>query len=127
MKNRKLIWVRLTAIVCASVVGPVAQSQQPVGSLTTATASFSEMNSAPPIVPKPLKHSRSQVLRGNIAYIKGSMVKEIEATSAAMQPGSHKSQGLDNWLIVLAAFGLIALQLRHKHKSLPQRQITPYG
>ena len=125
MKNRKLIWIRVTAIVCASMVGPVTQSQQPVGSLTMATASFSEMKSAPPIVPEPLKHSRSQVLRGNFADIKGSMVREIGATSTAMRPESHKSQGLDNWLIALAAFGLIALQLRHKHKTLPQRQITP--
>jgi hypothetical protein len=30
-------------------------------------------------------------------------------------------------LIALAALGLIVLQLRHKHKSLPQRRITPYG
>ena len=127
MKNCKFVVVRLIAVACACVVAPVANSQQGVGSSAMTATSLSDVYSSPPILPKPLRHSRSQVLRGDFASIKGSVVKEIGATSAAMQPDPHKSQALDDWLIVLTALGLIALQLRHRHKSLPQRRIAPYG
>ncbi len=117
MKICKLMVVRLIAVACASVIGPVANSQQAVGSSTMATASLSDVYSSPPIVPKPLKHSRGQMLRGNFADLKSNVVKEIGTTSAALQPESHKSQTADDWLIVLTALGLIVLQLRRRSTS----------
>jgi len=54
----------------------------------------------------------------NFADFGGDMIRDIRATSAGTPNG---------WLIALAAFGLVVLQLRRKHKSLPQRRIFPCG
>jgi hypothetical protein len=89
--------------------------------------SLSSVNLSSTILPKPIRHGRNQVLQGPFPSINGGMVKEIGATSGMVQQEAHKTGAFDNWLIVLTAFGLIILQLRHKHKSLPQRRITPYG
>ncbi len=85
------------------------------------------MNSPAQGVPKTLKHSRNLALRGNFPTLKASMVKDLGRTYAASETDARKSGALDGWLIALAAFGLIVLQLRHKHRSLPQRRITPFG
>jgi hypothetical protein len=55
------------------------------------------------------------------------MVKDIRATSVFVQEQAIKAGTPNGWLIALAAFGLVILQLRRKHKSLPQRRIAPYG
>jgi hypothetical protein len=127
MKHYKLATLRLIAVVYAGSISPVAQSQQTVGSRSMAPTSRSEMNSGAPVMPKSIRHSRNQVLRGSFPNIKGGMEKDLGMTSAAMESEAPKSGALDGWLIVLAAFGLIVLQLRHKHRSLPQRRITPFS
>jgi hypothetical protein len=57
----------------------------------------------------------------------GGGVVEMGAASSLMPEHATTSQTNDTWLTALAAFGLIALQLRRKHKSLPQRRIAPYA
>jgi hypothetical protein len=37
------------------------------------------------------------------------------------------SANYDGWLMALAGAGLVVLQLRRKHKSLPQRPIIGYS
>jgi len=78
-------------------------------------------------VTKPSKRGRDPTLRSSLSNIKGGVVKEMRATSAFVQQEASKPGALDDWLIVLAAIGLIVLQLRRKHNSLPQTRITPYG
>jgi hypothetical protein len=51
----------------------------------------------------------------------------MRETSTFVQQQAAKPGALDDCLIVLAALGLIVLQLRRKHNSLPQRRIAPYG
>lgn len=125
MKNCKLLLVWLIAAAYASPISSDAQTQQAVGANTA--ESLSGVNSPPPIVPKPVKHGRNPVLRGHFPNTKDGMVKEMRATSTFVQQEAAKRGALDDWLMALAAFGLIVLQLRHKHKSLPQRRITPHG
>jgi hypothetical protein len=127
MKNCKFVLVRLVAAAYAVAISPVAHTQQSVESMSMAAESLSSVNSSPPIMPKPIRHTRNQVLQGSFPTIKSGMVKGIGAPSVMGQQEAHKTEALDNWLIVLAVFGLIVLQLRHKHKSLPQRRIAPYG
>jgi hypothetical protein len=127
MKHCKLVLVRLVAAAFAVALSPVAQTQQSVGPLAITAESLSSVNLSPTLMPKPSRHSRNQVLQGTFPSINSGMVNEIGATSGMVQQEAHKTGALDNWLIVLTAFGLIILQLRHKHKSLPQRRITPYG
>ncbi len=127
MKHCKLVVARLVAAACAVAISPVAQTQQSVGPLAITAESLSSLYSSPALMPKPIRHSRNQVLRGSFPSINDGMVNEIGVTTGMVQQEAHKPGALDTWLSVLAAFGLIVLQLRHKHKSLPQRRITPFG
>jgi hypothetical protein len=65
--------------------------------------------------------------RGHLDGFKGTVVKEMRATEAFVKENVVKQESADRRLMLLAAIGMIALQLRHKHKSLPQRQIAPYA
>jgi hypothetical protein len=65
--------------------------------------------------------------QGAFADLGHDVVKDMRATSAFVQEQATKAGTPSGWLIALAAFGLVALQLRRKHKSLPQRRIAPYG
>jgi hypothetical protein len=124
MKSRKLMLVWLFAAAYASAG---ASDAQPVGSFAIDSQSPSGLNSPAPTVPKLGNHARNPVLRSNLSNIKRGVVKEMRATSVFVQQEAAKPGALDDWLIALAAFGLIVLQLRRKHNSLPQRRIAPYG
>jgi hypothetical protein len=63
----------------------------------------------------------------NLAGFKGTVVKEMRATKAFVKKNMVKEESADSWLMLLAAIGMIVLQLRRKHNSLPQRQIAPYA
>jgi len=58
---------------------------------------------------------------------RGTVVKEMRATKAFVKENVVKEESVDRKLMLLAAIGMIVLQLRRKHKSLPQRQIAPYA
>jgi hypothetical protein len=65
--------------------------------------------------------------QANFAEFSGDVVKDVKATSAFVQEQAAKAGAPNGWLIMLAAFGMVVLQLRRKHRSLPQRRIAPYG
>jgi hypothetical protein len=65
--------------------------------------------------------------QANFAGFGGDVVKDMKATSAFVQEQASKAGAPNRWLIVLAACGMVVLQLRRKHRSLPQRRIAPYG
>jgi hypothetical protein len=127
MKGCKYLLVCLFAAAYASASASDAQTQPAAGSFAIDSQSPSGVNSSAPTLPKPSNHGRNPVLRSNLSSIKRGVVKEMKATSAFVREEAAKPGALDGWLMVLAAFGLIVLQLRRKHKSLPQRRITPYG
>jgi hypothetical protein len=74
-------------------------------------------------------HGKQTTLRpqANLTGIRGTVVKEMRATKAFVKKNVVKEESADSWLMLLAAIGMIVLQLRRKHNSLPQRQIAPYA
>ena len=74
-------------------------------------------------------HRKQTALRAqiNLAGFRGTVVKEMRATKAFVKKNVVKGESADSWLMLLAAIGMIVLQLRRKHNSLPQRQIAPYA
>lgn len=65
--------------------------------------------------------------RANLADVRAEVVKDTRAASMFIQEQGDKGGAPSGWLIALTGFGLVVLQLRRKHKSLPQRRIAPYG
>jgi len=65
--------------------------------------------------------------QANLTGFRGTVVKEMRATKAFVKKTVVKEESADSWLMLLAAIGMIVLQLRRKHNSLPQRQIAPYA
>jgi hypothetical protein len=65
----------------------------------------------------------------NLGGLRGTVVSEMRATKAFVKENVNvvKQGSADRKLLLLAAIGMIVLQLRRKHKSLPQRQIAPYA
>jgi hypothetical protein len=62
-----------------------------------------------------------------LSDLKAGVVKDMRDTSAFVEEQASDSQLPSRWLIGLAAVLLVMLQLRRKHKSLPQQRIFPYG
>lgn len=54
-------------------------------------------------------------------------VRGNDATTLPLPSVALAASGLDKWLMLLAAVGLVVLQLRRKHKSLPQRPMVDGG
>ena len=127
MTSCKLLLICLLAAASAGASASDAQNQQAAGPFAIGSQSPPGVNSPAPTVPKQSNHGRDPVLRSNLSNIKRGVVKEMRATSAFVQQQAAKPRALDDWLIVVAALGLIVLQLRRKHKSLPQMRITRYG
>jgi len=68
-----------------------------------------------------------QAAGGRLAHLKDDMVREVRATTTFVQEQANNAGNRSRWLTALAGCGLVMLQLRRKHKSLPQRRIAPYG
>jgi hypothetical protein len=77
------------------------------------------------------RHTRSKQTtlhaQSNLKALRGTVVSEMRATKAFVKENVVKEESADRGLMLLAAVGMIVLQLRRKHKSLPQRQIAPYA
>jgi hypothetical protein len=63
--------------------------------------------------------------QAKVADFSRDVVEDVKATTVFVQEQATKVATLDRWLIALAALGLVVLQLRRKHRSLPQRRIAP--
>jgi hypothetical protein len=119
------VTVHTDASARTSAVSSDAQTQQAVGSSainSTTTADFSAQTA-----PVPSKIQQKPVAHARLSKIKRGVVKEIKATTAFVQQQAVKTETSDGRLIALVLIGLVVLQLRRKHKSLPQRRIVPYG
>jgi hypothetical protein len=62
-----------------------------------------------------------------LADLKDDVVQDVRATTTFVQEQANNANNRSRWLTALAGCGLVMLQLRRKHKSLPQRRIAPYG
>jgi hypothetical protein len=104
------------------------QHLQPVrASLAANTTNLHTASLATQGVTKPGKLRHRAMEQANLASFGGGVVQEMRATSALVEGGAAKAQTSDSWLVMLAALGLVVLQLRRKHKSIPQRRIAPYA
>jgi hypothetical protein len=91
---------------------------------SAAPAAAAPSAQAAPGVHRPRSSGRSQA---NFANFGGDVVNDVRAASEFVQERAAEAITPNPWLIALAAFGLVALQLRRKHKSLPQRRISTYS
>jgi hypothetical protein len=125
MKIGKLLLLSLLAAASANASGSSAHGQQALGFLPTDSERLSELNPPGSIAPKPNTTRRNPVLRANFPNARVDIADDMRATSTFAQQEATNTATPDERLIVLAALGLIVLQLQRKHKSLLQRRITP--
>ena len=127
MKRRHLPLICLLAAAQASASNSDGRPPQPVAvSLPGNSGSAHTAFTAQPLS-KSNKLRHKPVQQANLADIGGGVVKEMRATSDFVQEHAGKAGTADSWLIALSGFGLVVIQLRRKHKSLPQRRIAPYA
>jgi hypothetical protein len=119
MKACQFLLVCLLA--CPNTSDSDARDRQTTGSFPIHSASTPAAGFPAPMA------SGVRSARANLANIRGGVVKEMRATSAFVHEHAPDAETSDGWLIALAALGLVVLQLRRRHMSLPQRRITPYG
>jgi|SRR5882672_1605331 len=103
-----------------------AQMQQVVQTFTISSAIMLPVGFPEQTVPMPSELRHEPAARAGFPDFSGDVVKKIRATSTFVQKQAAEAEDFDGWLIALAALGLIVLQLRRKHMSLPQRRIAPY-
>jgi hypothetical protein len=106
-----------TAAIGHTSIGPIADN----------AASGPALDGPAPMAQR--VHGKQSVPRAqsNLDDFRGTVVKEMRATKAFVKENVVKEESVDRKLMLLAAIGMIVLQLRRKHKSLPQRQIAPYA
>lgn len=118
----------LLILVCMAVFASPCSSDSIVPPLNglAADGSFTEVG---PASNPQRAHDKQALLRaqGSLLGLRGAVVKEMRATKAFVKAAVVKEEGTDRGLMLLVAIGMIVLQLRRKHKSLPQRQIAPYS
>ena len=122
----------LIMLICiAAVSSPcstAAIGNTSIGSTTDNAVSGPALDGSAPAAQR-VVHGKQTALRaqGNLDGFRGTVVKEMRATKAFVKENVVKEESVDRKLMLLAAIGMIVLQLRRKHKSLPQRQIAPYA
>ena len=119
-----LILICIAAI--SGACGSVAMARTSNGSTATSSAGAAAAEQPPAA-----KHAHAKQIarqpQSNLSGLKGTVVSEMRATKAFVNDNVAKSDSTDRGLMLLAAAGMIVLQLRRKHKSLPQRPIAPYA
>jgi hypothetical protein len=132
MKRHQIMLGQL-ALVCvfaaahASAANSESHTQPATASLAGNAANLHTTGFASQSAVKPGKLRHKQLEQANLAGFGGGVVQEMRATSALVEERAAKAATSDSWLVVLAALGLVVLQLRRKHNSLPQRRIAPYA
>ncbi len=120
-----LICVFATSHASAGSSDAPTQPAHPSFAMNSASASAIDFSAQSALIATSLRGT--EITQANLADFSGDVVDDVRATSAFVQKQAAKAGSPDGWLIALAALGLVVLQLRRKHKSLPQRRIAPYG
>ena len=120
-----LIMVCIAAIASSS--STVAVGQPAFGPTTDNSVSGVALESPAPAAQRVHGKQTAPRAQSNLDGLRGTVVKEMRATKAFVKENVVKQESADRKLMLLAAIGMIVLQLRRKHKSLPQRQIAPYA
>jgi len=133
MKSCRLLLVCLFATASAGAVNSDAHQHSPHASFARHTAGVSVIDfSSQSGLNSGLLPLTTDMLLGPVAVratfsdFSGDVIRDVRATSAFVRKTAAKARAHDRRLIALAAIGLVVLQLRRKHKSLPQRRIAAY-
>jgi hypothetical protein len=117
----------LVCIAAISSAGTVAVGQTSLGPTADNSAGRIALEATSPAAQRIRGKQTAPRAQGNFDGLKGTVVKEMRATKAFVKESVVKEDSVDRKLMLLAAIGMVVLQLRRKHKSLPQRQIAPYA
>jgi len=120
-----LVCVFATSYAGAAVSDAPTQSSHFSFAMNSASASAVDFSAQTGLIASGLRGT--EISQANIAGLGGDVVNNMRATTAFVENQAAKAGTRHGWLIALAAFGLVVLQLRRKHKSLPQRRIAPYA
>ncbi|HEY2464419.1 MAG TPA: hypothetical protein VGI32_10175 [Steroidobacteraceae bacterium] len=120
----------LLVLICLAAISSLSSSAA-IGRPSNGPTMDSSVSGVALEGPAPVErraHGKQTALRaqGNLSGLRGTVVSEMRATKAFVKE-NVKEESADRGLMLLAAIGMIVLQLRRKHKSLPQRQIAPYA
>ena len=134
MKSCRLVLVCLFATASAGAANSDAHLHSPHASFArhTAGASVIDFSSQSGLNSGFLPLTTDMLLgpvaaRATFSDFSGDVIRDVRATSAFVRKQAAKARAHDRRLIALAAIGLVVLQLRRKHKSLPQRRIAAYA
>ena len=117
-------------ILIAAISGPcgsVAIARSSGGPTANIPARGTASEDQAPAAKRAHAKQTARAPQGNLSSLKGTVVSEMRATKAFVKENVVKPASANRGLMLLAATGMIALQLRRKHKSLPQRPIAPYA
>jgi hypothetical protein len=127
MKRCQSLFICVLAMFSASAESSGTRSLPPYASHPVKSAAGSAVDFSAQTAPSTSRLRDLSKTQATFADFGGDVVEDMRATSAFVQKQATKAGTPDRGLIALAAFGLVVLQLRRKHKSLPQRRIAPYG
>ena len=121
-----LIWI------CIAAIAGSLTSSSAIGRTSNSTAADTAvggvaLDTPAPVAPRAHGKAAAPPAHSELRALKGAVVSEMRATKAFVKENVVKEQAADKGLMLLAAIGMMVLQLRRKHKSLPQRQIAPYA
>jgi hypothetical protein len=129
MKRCESLLICVLAMYSASADSSDARPLPPYASLAvnsaTASATATAVDVSAQTALSAVRLRGAWTPQANVADFSSDVVKDMRATSAFVQEQATKAGTPDRWLIALAALGLVILQLRRKHRSLPQRRIAP--
>jgi hypothetical protein len=120
----------LLLICIAAISGPwssAAIGHASNASTANTSGSGTSLEDQAPAVKRGHGKQSARQPQNNLTGLKGTVVSEMRATKAFVKENVVKPGSTDRALMLLAATGMIVLQLRRKHKSLPQRPIAPYA
>lgn len=112
-------------------IAAISSSGAAIGRPSNGATADSSISGVAPTGPAPVAqrvHSKPTArAHSKLDGLRGTVVSEMRATKAFVKENVVKEESADRGLMLLAAIGMIVLQLRRKHNSLPQRQIAPYA
>ncbi|HTB90523.1 MAG TPA: hypothetical protein VK743_21325 [Steroidobacteraceae bacterium] len=123
----KTVLILICIAAIASPCSTAAVGQPSFGPTTDNSVSRVALDGPAPVAQRARAKQSTLKTQGNLDGFRGTVVKEMRATKAFVKENVVKQESVDRKLMLLAAIGMIVLQLRRKHKSLPQRQIAPYA
>ncbi|HEY2781528.1 MAG TPA: hypothetical protein VGI90_12165 [Steroidobacteraceae bacterium] len=123
----------LLLLICLAAISSLSSSaaigRQSNSPMADSWAGGVAFEGAAPAVQRARSKQAALRAQGKLDGLRGTVVSEMRATKAFVKENVNvvKQGSADRKLMLLAAIGMIVLQLRRKHKSLPQRQIAPYA